>query len=395
MADESYKKFNCYGVLGISAGATPEEIKSAFRKASLKAHPDVGGSNEQQAKVNLAYEVLSDPIQRNAHDMYWSRSSGPHASSQRSQRTASPPGSQQRSAPAGGLAGLREKLERAIQAERVRIWNTVSDRKSAKAEELQRQFATAQRAFYWTAGIAVASLLLAGPLPIFWVGVVGGGLAALSSLGGVDIAGRKFSVFGMDRQALADHAEKLVRKQCELEVGALEQRNAEFAQILDILTRPSSQHDDEIHVARRISAALFVMGYAPVFYDSENRMMVFAGGEEKLVARFRYRDGASVNVSYVEKLHMFARAHGAKHALLFCSPDLSENAASYAKRHGITLYSLERMNAWIGDVSRSNYTGPKGDILEQMPRLSRFLSGVAPKVSRPYYGSRRRYRRYR
>lgn len=395
MAEESYKQFNCYEVLSTSAGATPEEIKSAFRKASLKAHPDVGGSNEAQAKVNLAYEVLSDPVQRNAHDMYWSLRSGPRATPQGSQRTASSPGSQQRSAPAGGLAGLRERLERAIDAERVRIWNTKSSRQSAKIEELQRQFATAQSTFYWAAGIGAVSLLLVGPLPIFWIGVIGGGLVALSGFGGVDIAGRKFSVFGMDRQALAAHAEDLVRQQCESEVGTLAQRNAEFEQIMDILTRPSSQSDDEIHVARRISAALFVMGYAPVYYDSENRMMVFADGEEKLVARFRHRDGASVNVSYVERLHMFARAHGARHALLFCSPGLSENAAAYAKRHGITPYTLERMNAWIGDVSRSNYTGPNGDILEQIPKFIRFLGGVAPKDSRPYYGSRRRYRRYR
>ena len=389
MADELYRKFNCYELLSISASATPEEIKSAFRKASLKAHPDVGGSNEAQAKVNLAYEALSDPIQRNAHDMYWSLRARPRSAAQ------GPASSDQRSTPASGLAGLKEKLDRAIHAEQVRIWNTVSSRRNAKFEELKRQFATAQSSFYGSVAVVAVSLFLAMPLPIFWIGVVGGILVALTGLSGVDIAGTKFSVFSIDREALSDHADELVRKQCEFEVSALSQRNTEFAQIVDILTRPSGQYDEETQVARRISAALFVMGYVPLFYDSENRMMVLAGGEEKLVARFRVRDGASVNKSYVEKLHLFARAHGAKHALLFCSPGFSENAAAYAKQHGITPYTLDRMNAWIVDVSRSNYTGPKADILEQLPKFIGFLGGIAPQVSRPYYGSRRRYRRYR
>lgn len=394
MADESYKKFNCYEALTISAEATPEEVKSAFRKASLKAHPDVGGSNEAQAKVNLAYEVLSDPVLRNAHDAYWRLRLRSRTTSEGTQRRASSANSQ-RSASSGGLAGLKEKLGRAIHAEQVRIWNTISTRQSAKIEELQRQFEQARASFFWALGVGLISLMLAGPVPIFWIGAVGGGLVALTGFTGVDIAGRRFSLFGTDRSALDGHAESLVRKQCEIEASALDRRNAEFTQIVEVLTRASSQHDDEIYVARRISAALFVMGYSPIFYDSENRMMVFADGEERLVARFRHRDGASVNVSYVEKFHALANAHGAKHALLFCSPGLSGNAQAYARRHGIRPYTLESMNAWISDVSMSNYSGPKGDVLEQIPKLVRFLGGIAPKVSRPYYGPRRRYRRYR
>lgn len=395
MADESYKKLNCYEALGISAVSTPEEIKSAWRKASLKAHPDVGGSNEAQAKVNLAYEVLSDPVLRNAHDTYWTARSGHRTSSQSPPRGASSTGARQSSATSGGLAGLKEKLQRAIHAEQVRIWNTISVRQAQKMAELQRQLAQSRTAFFWALGVGVVSLSLVVSLPIFWIGAIAGGLGALPGLTGADIAGRRFPLFGTELGALNAHAEGFVRRECEREASALDQRNVEFSQIVEVLTRPSSQHDDEIYVARRISAALFVMGYSPIFYDSENRMIVFADGEERLVARFRHRDGASVNVSYVEKFHMLARAHGAKHALLFCSPGLSGNAAAYAKRHGIRPYTLESMNAWINDVSRSNYSGPKGDVLEQVPKFMRFLGSVAPRVARPYYGSRRRYRRYR
>ena len=34
---------------------------SISRKAAMKSHPDKGGSEQQMATVNEAYEVLSDP----------------------------------------------------------------------------------------------------------------------------------------------------------------------------------------------------------------------------------------------------------------------------------------------------------------------------------------------
>ena len=46
-------------ILGISSNATKKEIKTAYRKASLKTHPDVkGGSKEAFNKVNDAYNTL-------------------------------------------------------------------------------------------------------------------------------------------------------------------------------------------------------------------------------------------------------------------------------------------------------------------------------------------------
>ncbi|MCX5924091.1 MAG: ankyrin repeat domain-containing protein [Candidatus Dependentiae bacterium] len=45
-------------VLGVSENASPEDIKSAYRKAALKAHPDAGGSDVAMKKVNEAKDVL-------------------------------------------------------------------------------------------------------------------------------------------------------------------------------------------------------------------------------------------------------------------------------------------------------------------------------------------------
>lgn len=59
---------NHYETLGVARDATPEQIKAAYRKASKKAHPDKGGSDEAMAAVNQAHDVLSDPERRKHYD---------------------------------------------------------------------------------------------------------------------------------------------------------------------------------------------------------------------------------------------------------------------------------------------------------------------------------------
>jgi len=58
-----------YETLGVNKNSTQDEIKKAFRKLSLKHHPDRGGNNEQFQKIGAAYEVLKDPIKRQQYDM--------------------------------------------------------------------------------------------------------------------------------------------------------------------------------------------------------------------------------------------------------------------------------------------------------------------------------------
>ena len=47
-----------YEILQISKNATDEEIKKAYRKMSLKYHPDKGGTTDEFIKVNMAYQIL-------------------------------------------------------------------------------------------------------------------------------------------------------------------------------------------------------------------------------------------------------------------------------------------------------------------------------------------------
>jgi DnaJ family protein A protein 2 len=57
-----------YAVMGLSRGATADEIKRAYRKESLLRHPDRGGSKEAFQELQRANEVLSDPDKRAHYD---------------------------------------------------------------------------------------------------------------------------------------------------------------------------------------------------------------------------------------------------------------------------------------------------------------------------------------
>jgi molecular chaperone DnaJ len=61
-----------YGVLGIERNATPEEIKKAYRRLARELHPDVNPSADASERFKLvthAYDVLSDPHERQQYDL--------------------------------------------------------------------------------------------------------------------------------------------------------------------------------------------------------------------------------------------------------------------------------------------------------------------------------------
>ncbi len=67
------QKRDYYEVLGVSKGASDEEIKKAFRKLALEFHPDrnkAEGAVEKFKEVNEAYQVLTDSEKRANYDRF-------------------------------------------------------------------------------------------------------------------------------------------------------------------------------------------------------------------------------------------------------------------------------------------------------------------------------------
>ena len=58
-----------YEILGVEKGVDGDAIRSAYRKAALKHHPDKGGDPEKFKEITRAYEVLSDDGRRRIYDI--------------------------------------------------------------------------------------------------------------------------------------------------------------------------------------------------------------------------------------------------------------------------------------------------------------------------------------
>ena len=68
-----------YEVLGISRGASDEDVRKAFRRLAFQYHPDRNREPDAEDKfkaINEAYQCLCDPGKRRTYDMYGRQSTG-------------------------------------------------------------------------------------------------------------------------------------------------------------------------------------------------------------------------------------------------------------------------------------------------------------------------------
>jgi len=77
------EKRDYYEVLGLSKGASADEIKKAYRKLAKENHPDLHPGDkaceERFKEINEAYEVLSDDDKRAKYDQYGHAAFDPNA----------------------------------------------------------------------------------------------------------------------------------------------------------------------------------------------------------------------------------------------------------------------------------------------------------------------------
>ena len=62
-----------YKILGVSKGASQEEIRKSYRKLARKYHPDANrddpGAENRFKEIQHAYEILSNPEKRREYDV--------------------------------------------------------------------------------------------------------------------------------------------------------------------------------------------------------------------------------------------------------------------------------------------------------------------------------------
>jgi curved DNA-binding protein CbpA len=78
-----------YDNLKVTRNAPPEVIRAAYKTLSQKFHPDRNPGNLDATRtiqiINLAYEVLSDPVKRKEHDEWIAAAEGKRRASQNSE----------------------------------------------------------------------------------------------------------------------------------------------------------------------------------------------------------------------------------------------------------------------------------------------------------------------
>jgi len=385
MSTKPWTTLNCYETLGVAADATAAEIRRAFKAASRRAHPDRGGSHEAQVKVNLAYEILSNPESRTRHDHHWtppatSAAAAPgmpfFSDASAIQNLWKGPGSgAQRLSDGKGSSGLAARIKQRIERDRDRI---TLDRENRR-EIVQKQFSQDLQQRRLEALVLLGVVLASGVVgTLFPVSLLVGGVCLWPlalRLKGVSLEhGQRVPL--LDPRAprrLSDEAERLSQLSVERDRERLEVHFAALEAVSRLILTPTKPTDSDGLVLRRLLATLFVLGYLPMRHEPAQQRVFLEGEMGSAVLYFRHGTNASLAVTSVEKVLASRPALGNPTVFLYNQGGLSKRAAEVADDAGVRWLGLKELNAWVRQVWVSESNGPSGDILQRLVELSAFL----------------------
>ena len=363
---------NYYSLLGVSRRSSIQEIKSAFRKLSMKTHPDRGGSNEEQARVNNAYEILSDPERRRGYN---------ESLSNMTVRTPEKPVNRSRHADewersfrgSAVKESVRDRLREAVKRKSEEIRSGHSSRVEAVYADACRAFMKIRSACFISASAALICSAAAVAYPALWAGAVLSGyfIARYSRYGDGDDA--VFILHSEWRYRLKQQSRKRVRREDDAMRAHLDNVSDCLDRMLSAAQKPSRAMDAEGTVLRRLLIHFFLMGYAPVSHDADARIVTVRGGDDAIAIRYRHRSGSPVNTAFVRKLYEYMEGNNIRKGYLFAAPGLSGNAAEFADSCVIAHYSIGELNSWIAGITSRYYPGPRGDIIECIDSFMKFI----------------------
>jgi hypothetical protein len=384
MAEATWREFNCYEVLGVAEDATLAEIRAAYRDATRRAHPDRGGSHDAQVKVNLAFEVLSGGL-RSEHDAFWRtrrvrRSTSERSAPRRFTRTGnlenlwSRGGDRLSDGRNGG--GFAAAVEARLTQERQRLQDDVAFRERALIEEATKKLSRARVESLVALGLAILGSWGALRLPLLWVFVALLLIPLARRIYGVGWQGQRFSVLDLRLQAVRDHARTLAQASADRDAAPLAGHAQALVELKTLLNMPNTESDTALHLARRLAAAFFLIGYTPVRWQEADERLIVVRGDSEVALQVRPSGKQSLSVTQIDRLLSELRAARQREAYLFVLSKVSARARERAGESGVRCFDLAELNEWIPSLLTSGYRGPGGDPLSALTRLRHFLQSL-------------------
>jgi len=389
---------NCYELLGVSCRADIAEVKSAYRSLSKLHHPDVGGDASRQAALNLAKELLCDPVLRDAHDRRLRRidpaffredEEGPQsvrpAPARRREAAApngpaAPSGKGPAPTPRKNRDGLRENVLRSAESLRERLRSEEAAKKAETAARFLKKRKDHMRLRSGAiAGCLVslgACLIFKNPLPLLAAAACAYPLLVSLRL---SLDGFEFSPDDLSENNIAS----VLGRYAEFRVnGAVNEKLAVWEK--------SKKHFEpgefsfsaalpEKEMAVRLLLGFFGIGYVPRAFDPSARTLSFDDEDGLTLVRYRHRTGRPADIRFVRDLIAAAEREAASSGravaklFLFSTAGFSENAKAECRSRGIAFYDAADFKEWLDGLRRRGFTGPRGDVFDALAKFDQVM----------------------